>query len=933
MIPKSQIPLGRLSLAATFLALSSSAFAAPITKSGTGTDLTAGGSWVLGTTPVTTDIATWDGSSLGAGLTAATGVNWNGINATDALTDIGISGAGVISLGNGGITLAGPKTLTIANAVALSATQTWDIADVTSSTATDATVSGIVSGAFALTKAGEGTLQLTGANTYNGLTTINAGTLNLTGSAAKINSSGVIGTGSGSLTLNSTAIQTMTLSGNVTTTSGNQSYTGATGGSLYSGIEVGASTVTLSTTGGGSITMVGDIGKKDSSGNTLTLDTSAGNGTINLDVSIGRSNAWYNLTGFTANAGTGTINWTGSNASHDNQVTPITLAGAINFSSNFYSKTAQTLTLNTTGASTASGIFSGAMSLVKEGNSTLISSGRNTYTGLTTVNAGTLRLNDARSMNGAINVNSGATLSIESNGNGGFFQPSRLDVTGATVNSVNTSFNKYHGIYTEVINVHGSGLSSTISTPLFMNKNADATARTLVVTVDSNAMATISGAIGMHPDVPTGGSLTKAGTGTLTLTGANTFTGNMTINGGTVNANLTVNTGTPTATALGNMTTVGRTITINSGATLSFGIKDAIGKYNYKTPVMLIADGGTITRADGSFNSLGDVTLKNGAHLTTANGNSAAVNSFALNGNVTVTGTSGSFIDTTGTSFNGLHLGTAGATNVFDVAATGDATADLTVSARLLDKTLGGAAGFIKTGAGKMVLSGANTYTGATTVNAGELLVNGNQGSATGATTVAAGNVTGAPIATLSGNGTIGGSVSLAAESSSGFKNGGVLAPTASASGTALDVAGTTTFGSGSIFEWNLVTADGSDPGAGFTNQGSYGQLAGAGAITGSNAVFRIVLSGNSFASNFWDTNKSWTNVFTGAGATIALDTLFTSFDPTGGLNSTGGVADRGQFSFNGSSSTLSWTAVPEPTSALAGLLLTAGLLRRSRSA
>jgi uncharacterized protein (TIGR03382 family) len=47
-------------------------------------------------------------------------------------------------------------------------------------------------------------------------------------------------------------------------------------------------------------------------------------------------------------------------------------------------------------------------------------------------------------------------------------------------------------------------------------------------------------------------------------------------------------------------------------------------------------------------------------------------------------------------------------------------------------------------------------------------------------------------------------------------------------------------------------------------------------------------------------------------------------------------VTGEGQFTFSNSSNTLIWTAysaIPEPTSALAGLLLTAGLLRRRREA
>ena len=42
-------------------------------------------------------------------------------------------------------------------------------------------------------------------------------------------------------------------------------------------------------------------------------------------------------------------------------------------------------------------------------------------------------------------------------------------------------------------------------------------------------------------------------------------------------------------------------------------------------------------------------------------------------------------------------------------------------------------------------------------------------------------------------------------------------------------------------------------------------------------------------------------------------------------------VSTQGSFAINGSS--LTWTAVPEPSSALAGLLVGAGLLRRRRKA
>jgi len=73
-----------------------------------------------------------------------------------------------------------------------------------------------------------------------------------------------------------------------------------------------------------------------------------------------------------------------------------------------------------------------------------------------------------------------------------------------------------------------------------------------------------------------------------------------------------------------------------------------------------------------------------------------------------------------------------------------------------------GAVAVSKSGTGKWVLSGANSYTGTTTVSGGTLLINGNQSAATGAVSVAS-------TATLGGSGTIGGATTIA--------NGAFLAP------------------------------------------------------------------------------------------------------------------------------------------------------------
>jgi autotransporter-associated beta strand protein len=91
-----------------------------------------------------------------------------------------------------------------------------------------------------------------------------------------------------------------------------------------------------------------------------------------------------------------------------------------------------------------------------------------------------------------------------------------------------------------------------------------------------------------------------------------------------------------------------------------------------------------------------------------------------------------------------------------------------------------GSWGIIKTGIGTLMLSGANTYTGVTTVAAGTLIVNGS--IANSAVTVGAG-------ATLAGNGTVGATT---------INSGGILAP-GNSPGT-MTIAGNLAFQSGALY-------------------------------------------------------------------------------------------------------------------------------------
>ncbi|MEO0018508.1 MAG: hypothetical protein RLZZ522_1791, partial [Verrucomicrobiota bacterium] len=138
---------------------------------------------------------------------------------------------------------------------------------------------------------------------------------------------------------------------------------------------------------------------------------------------------------------------------------------------------------------------------------------------------------------------------------------------------------------------------------------------------------------------------------------------------------------------------------------------------------------------------------------------------------------------------------------------------------------------------------------------------------------------------------------------------------------------GTANYAVGSIFAWDL-NGSAEDPGAGATNQGAYDHVAVSGKLTGEKAVFQIALgTTTSFSDTFWNTAKHWDVFSSGAGSTD-LNAIFTVFAGTD-IAPTGLVSGQGQFSFTGN--TLNWSAVPEPTSTLVGLLIGAGLLRRQR--
>lgn len=222
---------------------------------------------------------------------------------------------------------------------------------------------------------------------------------------------------------------------------------------------------------------------------------------------------------------------------------------------------------------------------------------------------------------------------------------------------------------------------------------------------------------------------------------------------------------------------------------------------------------------------------------------------------------------------------------------------------------IAGTSSLLKDGSGALTLAGANTYSGDTTVRAGALIVNG--------TLAASSDVVVESGGTLKGSGSIGGSVDVSGTLAAGNSPG------------VLTAAGTTNFSTGSMFEWELDTAQ-SNP---EINRGIAYDGVNTTSVSGSGAIFKIMLTGTQdFTDGFWSQTRVWTDIFKSADGTTALSDWASVF--SGGLQyayNGQSAAPTSSGSFVVSGNTLTWTAVPEPSNLLAGLLAASAMLRRRR--
>jgi autotransporter-associated beta strand protein len=238
-------------------------------------------------------------------------------------------------------------------------------------------------------------------------------------------------------------------------------------------------------------------------------------------------------------------------------------------------------------------------------------------------------------------------------------------------------------------------------------------------------------------------------TGTLDLAGHSDAVGSLTLGGSTSTSAAAVTTGGGTLT-LGGDVTYGTIYspTICLGATISgkldlgaasrtFTVNDSPAAGDDLTVSADISAGAGLglTKAgagvlvlSGANTYTGTTTISAGTLSVAADNNLGGANPLVFDGGaLRVTGTALTDFGTHTPTFN------AGKTVTLDIAAAGNT---FTVS-QVLNQTTGGLA---KAGAGTLVLSGDNSYTGATTVSAGTLVLLGGNNSA-GATTLTAGTL------------------------------------------------------------------------------------------------------------------------------------------------------------------------------------------------
>jgi len=446
-----------------------------------------------------------------------------------------------------------------------------------------------------------------GTQTYTGTATLSSDST-LTGST--VNFGGQIIGGSNALTItgnfdldgaasgitNLSVSGTSNLGASVTTT-GTQAYTGAT--TLSAATTLQGSTINLNAVTGGSnaLTITGNL---DLDGDIAGVTNLSVSGTTNIGGDVATINN-QTYTGLTTVSASKTLSGAAITAS------------VINLGSN-------DLGISNTTASSITGVVSGTGgSLTKLGSGALTLSNANTYTGDTTIDAGTLTVTGTLSDSTDVIVASGATYDVDEN-------DTVKSVTGAGTTNVASS-------KTLILSSSDNGSSSTV----------------------------FEGS----------GNLTKAGSGTLTLLGESTISGTVTVSGGILYAG---NASSSSTTIIDNDVTINGG-TLGGGGIISGTVTATSGTITPGNSIGTLNIGGDLNLTSNStvtieFNSTisdkiivgGDINLAGTIVLQPADTTYTATTLTLIDGSGGSGSLSGTFATETGLTHSNLNGATASIT-------------------------------------------------------------------------------------------------------------------------------------------------------------------------------------------------------------------------------------------------------------------------------